>query len=247
MPAARLIIDSPASGSWNMAMDQALLESTDQTGVIALRFYQWSEPTLSLGYFQEYMDRGLHQPSLDRPVVRRSSGGGAILHDHEVTYSICVPSTNRWSAAGNQLYDLVHQQIIAFLDQQNVKATAATGHENSPEENKSFLCFQRRSGGDIVVDNAKVCGSAQRRLRNALLQHGSVLLKRSDFAPELDGLQELAALNLQYEEVCQQLADRIFDALDCDKTPEKPNQAELDNAKRIQATRFARSEWTRKR
>src|SRR5262245_32066382 len=88
----RLIIDPPQKGAWNMAVDQALLESAAASGGVALRFYQWSEPTLSLGYFQPIAARSEHPPSLHSPVVRRASGGGAILHDRELTYSIAAPS-----------------------------------------------------------------------------------------------------------------------------------------------------------
>ena len=122
MTSARLIIDDPLPGSWNMALDQALLESADQRSAITLRFYRWSEPTLSLGYFQKFNDRETHAASLDCPVVRRSSGGGAIVHDHELTYSICVPESNRWSKSSDQLYDLVHHQVIQVLGQRGITA-----------------------------------------------------------------------------------------------------------------------------
>ena len=65
METARLILDPPAEGAWNMAVDQALLETANSTGLITLRFYRWSEPTLSLGYFQRHLDRELHPPSKD--------------------------------------------------------------------------------------------------------------------------------------------------------------------------------------
>src|ERR1700690_1334272 len=76
----RLIWDDSSAGAWNMALDEALLESADADGLATLRFYRWSEPTLSLGYFQAAADRRLHPASLDCTLVRRSSGGGAILH-----------------------------------------------------------------------------------------------------------------------------------------------------------------------
>jgi lipoate-protein ligase A len=71
----RLLIDGPAGGPWNMAVDEILLETTSSTGRAALRFYQWREPTLSLGYFQRFDDRSAHPTSGRLPVVRRSSGG----------------------------------------------------------------------------------------------------------------------------------------------------------------------------
>ena len=81
-----------------MAVDEALLETAASLGVPTLRFYQWQEPTMSLGYFQEYADRLRHAASAGCPTVRRASGGGAIMHDRELTYSLAVPEgTSTWS------------------------------------------------------------------------------------------------------------------------------------------------------
>lgn len=247
MTPARLIIDAPMPGTWNMALDQALLESTDQRGAITLRFYRWSEPTLSLGYFQKFETRQTHAASLDCPIVRRSSGGGAIMHDHELTYSICVPESNRWSKASDQLYDLVHQQVINLLAEHKIAANLVGDAVSSTADNQSFLCFQRRTTGDVVVDAAKVCGSAQRRLRNALLQHGSLLLRTSAHAPELLGLQELTGQSLDYETACQGLADRIATTLEFDLATQSPSPNELAAAKVIERERFNDSGWTCKR
>src|SRR5687767_6703039 len=99
MPTARLIIDPPAEGSWNMAVDEALLESAADSGEITLRFYEWSRATLSLGYFQSHAERSGHTASLACPMVRRSTGGGAIVHDQELTYSLVVPMDGRSHSA----------------------------------------------------------------------------------------------------------------------------------------------------
>ena len=90
----RVIVDPPADGAWNMAVDEALLLSDERTG-LTIRFYQWEEPTLSLGYFQSLAEREQHPPSVDCPMVRRASGGGAILHDRELTYSMVAPLDQR--------------------------------------------------------------------------------------------------------------------------------------------------------
>jgi lipoate-protein ligase A len=83
MPGLRLLIDPPAPGPWNMAVDDVLLDLAAATGQATLRFYQWQQPTLSLGYFQALDNRRQHAASQDCPVVRRATGGGGVLHHPE--------------------------------------------------------------------------------------------------------------------------------------------------------------------
>ena len=99
----RLLHDPPAAGAWNMAVDEALLETAADSGVATLRFYQWNEPTLSLGYFQAATDRDQHPASRDCPLVRRASGGGAILHDRELTYSMAMSLPSARSSEATRL------------------------------------------------------------------------------------------------------------------------------------------------
>ena len=75
-----------------MAIDHALLETAGREGCAFLRIYQWQQPTISLGYFQNYAEREEHRESSKLDIVRRSTGGGAIVHDHDWTYSVCIPN-----------------------------------------------------------------------------------------------------------------------------------------------------------
>ncbi len=187
-----LLIDPPSPGAWNMAVDEALLEAAEAEGQCTFRFYQWQEPTLSLGYFQTYADRWQHEASRQSAVVRRASGGGAIMHDLELTYSVAVPMNH--SLAVNRLgfYKAMHLALIDALAGWGVSASLFEEKPGRPADAAPpFLCFQRRASGDVVVGKTKICGSAQRRSKGAVLQHGSVLLARSTAAPELDGLAEL--------------------------------------------------------
>src|SRR5688500_12298617 len=109
---ARLIVDSPANGSWNMALDEALFQTTQSSRQVTLRFYQWSAPTLSLGYFQAAADRQKHDASRDCPLVRRSTGGGAIVHDVELTYSLVCPIDHDRSAVAQGMVRQVHSALI---------------------------------------------------------------------------------------------------------------------------------------
>src|SRR6185436_2144246 len=112
---ARLFIDPPAPGSWNMAVDEALLLDAAENGTASLRFYNWSEPTLSLGYFQRYSDREQHAASRECALVRRQTGGGAILQACEPNDKLVLPESHSFAKRSQQLYATVHQTIIETL------------------------------------------------------------------------------------------------------------------------------------
>jgi lipoate-protein ligase A len=200
MLSCHLIVDPPADGVWNMALDEALLEAAKTDGVATLRFYTWREPTLSLGYFQAHGDRKLHAASLACPSVRRASGGGAILHDGELTYSIALPQSHPASKRPERLYRIFHQSLIDTLGQFAIDATLGDVHIKRAK-GEPFLCFQRRTAGDVLLGGHKIAGSAQRRHQRAILQHGSVLLDRSVCAPELPGIRDLAGNRFEIEEL----------------------------------------------
>lgn len=181
--------DRQGTGSWNMAVDEALLERATARREPTLRFYGWSEPTLSLGYFQPYASRHAHAASRHCPIVRRPSGGGAILHDRELTY--CLVATDRAGMLprGEELYSCLHATLARAVSEQLAEQGVGFVSETSPRvESEPWLCFQRRTRVDLVRAAVKIAGSAQRRHRRAVLQHGSVLLAPSRFAPELPGL-----------------------------------------------------------
>ncbi|HUY32596.1 MAG TPA: biotin/lipoate A/B protein ligase family protein [Pirellulales bacterium] len=190
MLSCRLLIDAPAPGIWNMAVDEALLEHA-ASGGWTLRFYAWNEPTLSLGYFQAHSDRLTHAASRGLPLVRRASGGGAIVHDHELTYSLSGPAPSASSSATQGRLCAVHAAWVEVLTGLGVEAHLCQAARSTPHAVDPFLCFQRRGAGDVLAGGIKLAGSAQRRRRGAVLQHGSVLLARSDAAPELPGLASL--------------------------------------------------------
>jgi lipoate-protein ligase A len=186
----------------NMAVDEVLLEDADR-GQLSMRFYAWTPTTLSLGYFQHFQRRTEHAASRDCPLVRRPSGGGAIVHDddvHELTYSIALPGVTRARDTQLWLYDTLHRSLIGALAHWAIVAQLcpAREHAGGPEP---FLCFQRHAAGDVLVEGHKVVGSAQRRSTSALLQHGSVLLSRSAGAPELPGISQLSGITLGPEAI----------------------------------------------
>ncbi len=184
-----VILDEPQSGVWNMAVDEALLEESLRCGTIFLRLYRWSEPTVSLGYFQKEAELRCDPRLANLPSVRRLSGGGAILHHHEQTYSCSLPPSHRLAQQPHQLYAEIHASFAAWLTECGVQVTPRGSNSHRKEE--PFLCFLREAAPDLVVSGHKVLGSAQRRRRGAVLQHGSLLLRASEHTPELFGLCEL--------------------------------------------------------
>jgi lipoate-protein ligase A len=175
----RLIQDAATDGPTNMARDEAMLiEVGNKTAPPTLRLYQWSSPTISLGYFQKYADyEALAPPAGTLPVVRRLTGGGAILHDLELTYSIVLPMGDGLLREGaNRLYELAHDAVIAALGQLGLETDRCGRTDDSGAARGPFFCFERRHCYDVLLGAEKIAGSAQRRTRHAVLQHGSIVL-----------------------------------------------------------------------
>ena len=215
-----------------MAVDEALLESA-ASNQSWLRFYGWSEPTLSLGYFQHHADRAAHVASRDCPLVRRQSGGGAIVHDREVTYSLALPRSHPLADDAMQLYRAVHDGVIAVLEAHGVSGRQCAETADLAPATEPFLCFERRSPGDVLVGESKVCGSAQHRKGGAILQHGSLLVGRSACTSELPGLEELAGKSMGAEALIQALAAEIAGRLHLSLEPTALPSAERRAAEEL--------------
>lgn len=178
-----------ADGAHNMAADEVLLHSAAR-GRASLRFYGWSRPTVSLGYFQPAAGR-LADPLLrELPFVRRPTGGDALVHHHELTYCLAIPLETRRQPEEPWLH--MHAVIAAALADFGIDAQPYEADAGEPFA--GFLCFRHFTKGDLLVRGSKVVGSAQRKQRNAVLQHGGILLAASPFAPSLPGLRELSGI-----------------------------------------------------
>jgi lipoate-protein ligase A len=244
----RLISDRPASGAWNMAVDEALLESVGRAGQGGcLRFYAWSEPTLSLGYFQRCAERESHVASRGCPLVRRSTGGGAILHDVELTYSLTLAVSSHVQAGLRTWYEALHTSLIGALATFGVDAALYTEAPASRVREEPFLCFQRRSVGDVVLGGMKIAGSAQRRHHGAFLQHGSVLLGASPAAPEFPGIRELASSYIAPDDLARRWHTCLSDRLGLVFREDALTPTEQAAAQRCANERFLASPWTHRR
>jgi lipoyl(octanoyl) transferase len=176
------LLHSPAStGADNMAMDEALMDHASRTGHWVLRVYSWSAPTLSFGRNQTALgayDRGrLAERGVD--VVRRPTGGRAILHDREVTYSVVGPALNAGDLG--ESYARINRLLIAALrrlglDAEVVDRTDPALKNPELERRGPLPCFHHPSAGEITLHGRKLVGSAQWRCSDALLQHGSILV-----------------------------------------------------------------------
>ena len=193
IPHLRVIVETrPNSGDWNMAVDESLLETAISNDVATLRWYRWDTPTVSLGYFQNASDLSGDPILSQLPVVRRLSGGGAILHDHEWTYSVALPASQRLFERPHELYEIVHRSLIEGLREIGFAVDVRGESLKRPDE--PFLCFQRQDSHDISLGGYKILGSAQRRRRGAILQHGSLILQASMLARHLPGLADLSSV-----------------------------------------------------
>ena len=199
----RLLPWAIADGPTNMAADEMLVRTAAESGIASLRCYGWSPATLSLGYFQPAAVR-LSDPRLaELPFVRRPSGGATLVHHHEVTYALAVPPGPVWQT-GVPWMRRMHAVIARALgDLGLAERIGAAGAET--ERHGDVLCFQQFTPGDLLSAGNKVVGSAQRKYRRALLQHGSILLARSPHTPALPGLAELSGLQLAAEQVTSAL------------------------------------------
>lgn len=251
----RVLPHEIADGPTQMALDEALLDSVARGGdEVAIRTYEWSTPTLSLGYFQHFRDVVADPRWRNAPVIRRSTGGGALWHDREITYAVVVPRSHPLAHPSSALYRAVHEGIASHLRLEGWDAARRMDvarfaePTEGREEPRPFLCFLDRDGQDVVVGSAKVVGSAQRRRAGAVLQHGSVLLEGSPTTPELPGLADLggpswASRGLDGGSLRALLAATLGESVVASDWME----AERCGAERLRREQYADRAWTERR
>ena len=169
MEAWYLIDGGLGAPAWNMALDEALLESAPRTGCPVLRFYGWNEPAATFGYSQRYEQAAALTPL--RPLVRRTTGGGVVPHDADWTYSLIFPPQHCWyRLRAAESYLRLHEWLRVALGRVNVPATlAAASQKEIPGH-----CFAGPEKSDVLWGGRKIAGAAQRRSRTGLLIQGSL-------------------------------------------------------------------------
>ena len=269
-----LIDDSPRSGAANMAVDEAIAEAAAAGTVLpTLRFYRWSPPTVSLGRHQKLADVDETQVS-DRgyDLVRRSTGGRAILHVDELTYSVAGPAEDPHMAGGvMDAYLRFSNALLSGLSTLGLTAEKAGGRTRAGRE-LSAACFETPSAYEITAGGRKLMGSAQSRRKGYVLQHGSLPLC-GDVTRLVDVLalscaakdrlrrqlrQQAATLaeamdlppdseRLSFPHVATAMAEGFASVLDQDLEPGTLSAGELRRSAQLIRIRYADPDWTRQR
>jgi len=173
-----------------MALDEALLENVSRLGKPVLRFYGWTEPAATFGYFQKFSE--VERATLLRPLIRRPTGGGIVPHDADWTYSFVVPPNHEWySLKAIESYRRVHEWIQNAFEKLKIET------ELAPNCKKSLpgQCFVGNEKFDLLWHGKKIAGAAQRRNKLGLLIQGSVQpppisLTRTDWENAMRGLAQ---------------------------------------------------------
>ena len=189
-----LLNSGRCEAAFNMALDEALLENVARLGQPALRFYGWTEPAATFGYFQKYAEVG--RATRLRPIIRRPTGGGLVPHDADWTYSAVFPPHHEWhSLPAEESYRRIHDWLrLAFADMhvetelarssRREEALIKKSETRNPTSDLSLLtsaatgitgqCFAGHEKFDLLWQGKKIAGAAQRRNRLGLLIQGSV-------------------------------------------------------------------------
>jgi lipoyl(octanoyl) transferase len=272
----RLLMHSPAPGAWNMAVDEAILEAilageTPPT----LRFYAWAPPCLSLGYAQPIAEVDLAGlGSLGWDVVRRPTGGRAILHTDELTYSVIgLESDPHLTGGVLESYRKLSAALLAGLKKLGIEAISVEGGTVSataqpgsdPTKGKNPVCFEVPSNYEITFQCKKIIGSAQARRKTAVLQHGSFPLygdlKRILFGLRFSDAEQrqtagerllrrattaeaAAGTTISWEHAAEAMAQAFRETLNLELVPGELTQAEKERVDRLMKDKYAELDWT---
>lgn len=268
----RMLTDGPATGQWNMAVDEAVFKSVEAgTSPPTLRFYRWEPPAVSLGFGQvvakSVNERVLADEGID--LVRRPTGGKAVLHHDEVTYSISARHGEL--PEGRDLLDvyrLVAEAFASGLRRLGLKPSLVPRTKGSTRQ-KTAVCFEVPASYEVLLEGRKVLGSAQRRTRRGFLQHGSLPLsmdlnllyrclhpgeerapEESEIArwrEEMAGLADVAGGGLGWEAVVEALAHGVSERLGVSMESGVLSPEEKALAEALKAEKYANPHWTFRR
>jgi lipoate-protein ligase A len=176
----KLINSGSNTGKYNMEFDLQLVNSCDDKTAI-LRFYRWSPYCISLGANQSYNDIDINTAAADNvDVVARPTGGRAILHAEELTYSVIMP-IDKEKMTAKKLYEEISLALVEGLRNYSPKLNGVELESQQPhfpsllKKQSGVLCFASTAKSEVKFMGKKIIGSAQRKIGNKILQHGSIL------------------------------------------------------------------------
>ena len=170
--------ENPHSAAMNMAIDEALLETAVGP---TIRFYRWRSPALSFGYFGKFSDVAIY--AAERDLVRRWTGGGIVFHGDDLTYSIVIPASDPvFDESSIAIYEKIHRALADALNGVGERAVVAGGvdpsgiavSKHTAVSASGYNCFANPVHADVMINDRKIAGAAQRRTRRGLLQQGSI-------------------------------------------------------------------------
>jgi lipoyl(octanoyl) transferase len=267
----RLLYSGEEVGAWNMALDEAILEAVGRKeSPPTLRLYAWKPACLSIGYSQPVSD--VDQDAVDRygwHLVRRPTGGRAILHTDELTYSVIAPQDEpRVAGSVLQSYRRLSLALVEALRKLDVYVRADKEYSTTVKTNSGGpVCFDVPSNYEITANDKKLIGSAQARRMGGILQHGSLPLfgdltritQVLTYASEAD--RQIAATRLlnrattlelisnripEWKEVAEAFAAGFSSALDLTFEAAEPTPTELERARELVVEKYASERWTAK-
>lgn len=258
----RFIDSGACTASYNMAVDEAIAASVREgKSPATLRLYEWTSPSVSIGCFQKINSVNIvYCTENGIPVVRRLTGGRAILHNQELTYSFSAITTNGFFSNGlRDSYKKISDAFCSAISMIGLPSEAKMARERNHGilDSKNPLCFHSASFGEITLDNKKIIGSAQKRWKDGLLQQGSIpciideeaIKKVFDLDPSVNLRDRMAGLR----EIIQDLSDEhLKDAIRIAfentfrikfiHSPLSPEEARL--AHELEARKYLSQEWT---
>ena len=266
------INSGPCRPSYNMALDEALLDFHSQGDIPpVIRFYEWNPATLSIGYFQS-VEKDIDLEAVKAQnlgFVRRPTGGRAVLHEHELTYSIIVTEQYpNMPATVTEAYRVLSEGLLVGF--QNLGLEAYFSVPDTEEKRadlkspKSAVCFDAPSWYELVVEGKKVAGSAQTRQKGVILQHGAILLEldeekllsvfkfssekvkermRKKLPEKAVAINQLTSKKITISQCIDAFRDGFEKALDIELVPYELTAEQLEYVRNLEEKKYLTDEW----
>ncbi|MBX3037507.1 MAG: lipoate--protein ligase family protein [Anaerolineales bacterium] len=265
------LIKTPAStGAWNMAVDEAILEHIYRgESKPTLRLYAWNPPCLSLGHAQPFKDVDVERlKSHGWDVVRRVTGGRAILHTDELTYSVTGNASDEVLAGGVlESYNRLSKALLYAVQSLSLPVQVQEGKNTPASQNLNPVCFEVPSSYEITVDGKKLIGSAQARKKEGVLQHGSLPLT-GDLTRICDALffenesarqeakdrllarattvESVLGINISWDTAANVLIQGFEKELGIEFEIEELSQSELNRAEELVKEKYGSDNWAKR-